>query len=120
MRQRKLNALKSAPVTMKDISDNSQGTIKQNDDSYASQAMKSDAESQLSTIDDYRLRQLLEELYRDKKYFDHYVDTTGRSNNFMGVQWLSGRVLDSRPSNAGSSLAGVTALCPCARTLILA
>ena len=28
---------------------------------------------------------------------------------------LSGRVLDSRPKDAGSSLTGVTALCPCAR-----
>ena len=36
------------------------------------------------------------------------------------MQWLSGRVLDSRPRAAGSSLTGVTALCPRARTLILA
>ena len=28
----------------------------------------------------------------------------------MGAQWLSGRVLDSRPRAAGSSLTGVTAL----------
>ena len=30
----------------------------------------------------------------------------------LGVQWLSGRVLDSRPKAAGSSLTGVTVLCP--------
>ena len=33
----------------------------------------------------------------------------------LGAQWLSGRVLDSRRRVAGSSLTGVTALCPCAR-----
>ena len=32
-----------------------------------------------------------------------------------GAKWLSGRVLDSRPRVAGSSITGVTALCPCAR-----
>ena len=30
----------------------------------------------------------------------------------MGAQWLSGRVLDSRREAAGSSLTGITALCP--------
>ena len=30
----------------------------------------------------------------------------------LGAQWLSGRVLDSRPGAAGSSITGVTALCP--------
>ena len=30
-----------------------------------------------------------------------------------GAQLLRGRVLDSRPKGAGSSLTGVTALCPC-------
>ena len=30
------------------------------------------------------------------------------------AQWLSGRVLDSRPRVAGSSLTGINALCPCA------
>ena len=29
-----------------------------------------------------------------------------------GAQWLSGRVLDSRPGAVGWSLTGVTALCP--------
>lgn len=29
-------------------------------------------------IDDRRLRELLEELYRDKKYFDHVVETTSK------------------------------------------
>ena len=33
----------------------------------------------------------------------------------MGAQWLSGRVLDSRPRAADSSLNGVTALCSWAR-----
>ena len=28
--------------------------------------------------------------------------------NYLGVQWLSGRVLDLRPRGAGSSLTGVT------------
>ena len=37
----------------------------------------------------------------------------------MGAQWLSGRVLDSRPRAADSSLTGVTALCPCARHINL-
>ena len=37
-----------------------------------------------------------------------------------GAQWLSGRVLDSDQEAAGSSLTGITALCPRARTLILA
>ena len=37
-----------------------------------------------------------------------------------GAQWLSGRVLDLRQRSAGSSLTGVTAMCPYARTLILA
>ena len=44
-------------------------------------------------------------------------------NKKEGAQWLSGRVLDSRPRGwgaAGSSLTGVTALCPWARTLNLA
>ena len=30
----------------------------------------------------------------------------------LGAQWLSGRVLDSRSRPAGSSLTGVTSLCP--------
>ena len=30
----------------------------------------------------------------------------------QGAQWLSGRVLDSRRRAAGSSLTGVTGLCP--------
>ena len=30
----------------------------------------------------------------------------------MGAQWLSGRVLDSRPKATGSSLTSVNALCP--------
>lgn len=29
-------------------------------------------------MDDRRLRELLEELYKDKKYFDHVIDTTGK------------------------------------------
>ena len=33
----------------------------------------------------------------------------------MGAQWLSGRVIDSRPREAGSSLTGITALCHWAR-----
>ena len=31
-------------------------------------------------------------------------------NACKGAQWLSGRVLDSRPGSSGSSLTGVTAL----------
>ena len=34
---------------------------------------------------------------------------------YKGAQWLSGRVLDSRPRAAGSSLTVVTELCPLAR-----
>ena len=33
----------------------------------------------------------------------------------VGAQWLSGRMLDSRPRGPGSSLTSVTALCPGAR-----
>lgn len=33
--------------------------------------------SQITSIDDSRLRRLLEELYKDKKYFDQYVDSKG-------------------------------------------
>ena len=32
--------------------------------------------------------------------------------DFAGAQWLSGRLLDSRPRDRGSSLTGVTVLCP--------
>ena len=35
----------------------------------------------------------------------------------LGAQWLSGRVLDSRPRAAGSRLTGDTALCPLARQI---
>lgn len=35
----------------------------------------------MSNIDDNRLRRLLEELYKDKKYFDKYVETTGTIND---------------------------------------
>ena len=34
----------------------------------------------------------------------------------VGAQWLSGRVLDSRPRAAGSSLHGVTALWSLSKT----
>ena len=34
----------------------------------------------------------------------------------MGAQWLSGRVLDSRPKGSGSSLTGVTALWSLSKT----
>ena len=37
-------------------------------------------------------------------------------NPFVGAQWLSGRVLDSRPRAAGSSLTGVTALWSLSKT----
>jgi hypothetical protein len=33
--------------------------------------------SQMTSIDDNRLRRLLEELYKDKKYFDSYVESKG-------------------------------------------
>ena len=36
---------------------------------------------------------------------------------WKGAQWLSGRVLDMKPRVAGSSLTGVTALCPWARRI---
>lgn len=36
------------------------------------------AENGKREIDDRRLRELLEELYKDKKYFDHVIDTTGK------------------------------------------
>ena len=41
-----------------------------------------------------------------------YADTNKASSYFQlkGAQWLSGRVLASRPRAAGSSLTGVTAL----------
>ena len=43
------------------------------------------------------------------------------SSQLMGVQWLSGRVLEPRLYGAaGSNLTGVTVLCPLARKLILA
>ena len=29
------------------------------------------------SMDDRRLREVLEELYKDKKYFDHVIDSTG-------------------------------------------
>ena len=35
------------------------------------------SESQLSGIDNNRLRKLLEELYKDKKYFDEYIESKG-------------------------------------------
>ena len=35
----------------------------------------------VSYIDDFRLRQLLEELYKDKKYFDQFVEATGLYKN---------------------------------------
>ena len=35
------------------------------------------------------------------------------------MRWLSGRVLESRPRAMGSSLTGVTALCPLARRINL-
>ena len=36
----------------------------------------------------------------------------GSQVEFMGVQWLGGSVLDSRPRAAGSSVTSVTGLCP--------
>ena len=44
-------------------------------------------DNQLSFIDDNRLRRLLEELYRDKKYFDRYVETTGLYIKNMVLRW---------------------------------
>ena len=35
------------------------------------------------------------------------------SHNVKGAQWLSGRVLDSRPKGCGFKPRRVTALCPC-------
>lgn len=37
------------------------------------------AENTKKKIDDRRLKELLEELYKDKKYFDHVIDSTGIS-----------------------------------------
>ena len=72
------NAPKSAPVPIQNnygyMSQTRQG---RNEGSIDSLAKTSAGDSQLTTIDDCRLRQLLEELYKDKKYFDHYVENTG-------------------------------------------
>lgn len=40
-------------------------------------APRSDETYKRDDVDDRRLRELLEELYKDKKYFDHVIDTTG-------------------------------------------
>ena len=44
------------------------------------------------------------------------ICATGFQAGPRGAQWLSGRVLDSRPRAAGSSLTGVTALWSLSKT----
>lgn len=40
-------------------------------------------------LDDRRLKELLEELYTDKKYFDHVIHTTGTDSCSIGKSSLS-------------------------------
>ena len=46
---------------------------------------------------------------------NEYGNTTGQPMT-QGAQWLSGRVLDSRPRGTGSSLTGFTALWSLSKT----
>ncbi|XP_053400555.1 uncharacterized protein LOC123558387 [Mercenaria mercenaria] len=46
--------------------------------------------SEMTSIDDNRLRRLLEELYKDKKYFDNYVESKDpKSQEFLHSQGLA-------------------------------
>lgn len=75
---RRRDAPKSAPVHMQNNVDHSDGGHETHEGSNDSLADRNNADTQTSYIDDNRLRRLLEELYRDKKYFDQYVETTGK------------------------------------------
>ena len=46
--------------------------------SKSSEHPKSAGAIQRKDMDDRRLKELLEELYKDKKYFDHVIETTGK------------------------------------------
>lgn len=41
------------------------------------------ADAKKRNMDDWRLRILLEELYKDKKYFDHVIDSTGKATTLL-------------------------------------
>ena len=45
-----------------------------------------------------------------------FLKTMKMTARYSGAQWLSGRVLDSRPRVAGSSLTGVTAFWSLSKT----
>lgn len=57
-----------------------------NDDSNKRLSERKDGDRRVSYIDNYRLRQWLEELYRDKKYFDQFVEAAGLLNVYFIVQ----------------------------------
>ena len=68
---------KSAPAPTLKRDDHRSDSQENQDQSKDEINDRKDEESRVSYIDDYRLRQLLEELYRDKKYFDQFVDAKG-------------------------------------------
>lgn len=41
------------------------------------------ADAKKRNMDDWRLKILLEELYKDKKYFDHVIDSTGKATYLL-------------------------------------
>lgn len=101
--------VKSAPMQIQDYGgdqfDSEQnGAFRHKSDNSLTARSADGRYSTMSSIDDNRLRRLLEELYKDKKYFDRYVETTGKTNVFLQLFFLNLRVmcrraLDSLPSS---------------------
>ena len=71
-------APKSAPVQMQTREDQNNREQETGDGVNEDMNGRDSGGSQVKYIDDNRLRQLLEELYKDKKYFDQYVEATGQ------------------------------------------
>ncbi|WAQ97741.1 hypothetical protein MAR_022114 [Mya arenaria] len=74
-------AVQSAPLHLQEYNQDEGDDFRQNNDRTAhtsenSLFARSPEGSQMTSIDNNRLRRLLEELYADKKYFDRYVQLT--------------------------------------------
>lgn len=74
----------SAPLQVQDYNEELTENEKKENQRYTSDnslvARSHDGRySQMTSIDDNRLRRLLEELYKDKKYFDNYIESKGKA-----------------------------------------
>lgn len=86
---------KSAPIHVQDYQEELTENEQRNEHRYTSEnslvtQSHDGRSSQMTSIDDNRLRRLLEELYKDKKYFDHYVESQDpKSEEFEYSQGLA-------------------------------